>query len=297
MPPTDQLSDFIAVVDYGSFTSAAERIGVSPSSLSRSIARLEDQIGFKLLHRTTRSLSLTREGSAYLKAARDVVGQLARVENALVSRAASTGSVRGSVRISAGTAYAQRILAPNLPIFLEAHPDIDLDLNVTDRRIDPIADQVDVTIRVGPLAQTDLIGIELGKVRRVIAASPYYLARKGTPTHPRDLQGHTCLQLSGFRRLAKWPMIENGKPVALPVTGSVTADSAELLLALAIAGAGIIRFGDFLGAEAIQDGRLVPLLEESHDADPQPITALIPRERRGLPAVDAFLSFLKAIKM
>jgi DNA-binding transcriptional LysR family regulator len=177
---------------------------------------------------------------------------------------------------------------------MERFPEITVDLSVSDYRIDPIADQVDVTIRVGPLGDSGLIAVRLGEVRRVIAGSPRYLERRGVPAQAADLAAHNCLQLSGFARLAQWPMLEQGKRVMIPVSGSIRSDSADFLLDLALAGAGLVRFGDFLGEAALKDGRLVPVLSHCHDPDPQPITALILPGRQNIRAVRAFVDFLKA---
>ena len=289
----ESLAIFVKVADLGSFSAAASALGSTASSVSRTVSRLEDQLGFRLLHRTTRSLSLTLEGTAYLETARDVLDQLRTTAEGLASQSQTGGRVRGSLRVNTGTAYARHVLVPLLRDFGAHQPNVKVDLSVSDQRIDPIAEQIDVTIRIGPLTESDLIGIRLGTVRRVIAASPRYLAAHGTPAHPSELVNHNCLLMSGFRRLSKWPMQVDGRSIRMAVAGSLTADSAEVLLDLAIAGAGIVRFGDFLGAQALQDGRLVSLLNSFHDPDPQPITALVPRERRNLPAVAAFLAFIK----
>ena len=129
--------------------------------------------------------------------------------------------------------------------------------------------------------------------RAVHAASPYYLAKHGTPQQPRDLLAHNCLLLSGFARLAQWPMFEFSKRILLPVKGNVTCDSADVLLDMALAGIGIARFGDFLAERAIADGRLVPLLTHCHDPDPTPISALVLPGRQNIPRVRALLDFLK----
>ena len=164
---------------------------------------------------------------------------------------------------------------------------------ITDRRVDLIADQIDIAIRVGPLDDTSLVACRLGEVRRIIVASPSYLKRCGTPRKARDLSSHNCLALTGFTRLAEWPMYEEGNRILLPVKGSIRCDNAELLLDLAIAGVGIVRLGDFLGEDALATGKLVSLLDDCHDTDATPITALMPPGRQRLPRVRAFIDFLQ----
>ncbi len=282
---------FVRTVDLGSFAAVGIEIGLTPSGVSRIVTRLEDRLGVKLIHRTTRRLALTPEGETFLAHAR---GILSAVEVAQAAIASTHGRARGHVRLNSGTAFAKHRLARLLPDFIAQYPDITIDLSVSDQRIDPISERVDVTIRVGPLADSELIAVRLGEVRRVIAASPRYLALHGTPRKPADLLQHNCLLLSGFSRLSQWPLFENGKRVLIAAKGNVTSDSAELLLDLALAGIGILRLGDFLGEAALAQGQLIPLLADCHDDDPQPITALLLPDRQSIPRVRALVDFLKA---
>ena len=288
-----EIAAFVRVHEAGSFAAAtAQDGGHTASGLSRMVSRLEDALGVRLMHRTTRRLALTPEGERFLRHARSV---LATLEEAQADLSASSGSLAGTVRVNCGSAFAHHRLAPSLPSFLAAHPKVRVEIAVSDRRIDLLDERADVAIRVGALDDSDLTAVQLGAVRRVVAASPAYLARRGIPIGPRDLLEHDCLLLSGFPRQAGWPMIEDGRAVPVAVSGPVVADTAETLLRLAEAGAGIVRLGDFLGAEALAAGRLVPILEGAHNDDPSPITALAPPGRIALPRVRAFVTFLKAI--
>lgn len=290
MAPTSDIAVFVRTIDLGSFAAVAEERGLTSSGVSRIVSRLEARLGAKLIHRTTRRLVLTQEGETFLSHAR---GILSAMEAAEADVASVNGRPRGLVRVNSGTAFARHKLLSLLPEFTTAYPDITIDLSVNDRRIDPVAEQTDVTIRIGPLADSDLIRVGLGEVRRIIAASPRYLARHGRPERPSDLLAHNCLQLTGLTRLKDWPLFEDGKRILLPVTGSLRSDSAEALLDMALAGLGIIRVGDFLGAAALADGRLEPLLCDCHDDDPQPISALILPGRQSMPRVRCFIDFLK----
>ena len=281
---------FVKTVDLGSFAAVGTEIGLTPSGVSRIVTRLEDRVGVKLIHRTTRRLALTPEGETFLAHAR---GILSAVEVAHAAVASTHGRARGHIRVNSGTAFARHRLARLLPDFIAQYPDITIDLSVSDQRIDPISERVDVTIRVGALADSELIAVRLGEVRRVIAASPRYLAVHGTPRKPADLLRHNCLLFS-FSRLSQWPLFENGKRVLVAAKGNVTSDSAELLLDLALAGVGILRLGDFLGEAALAQGQLIPLLADCHDDDPQPITALLLPDRQSIPRVRALVDFLKA---
>lgn len=282
---------FVRVVELGSFSAAAEASGYTPSGISRMVARIEDRLGTRLLHRTTRRLSLTPEGELFLKQARHFLALEEAVEAELSS---GPGEPRGHLRVNCGTAFARHKLTPLLPRFLETYPRITVDLSVCDHRIDPVKEQVDVTIRVGDLRDSDLIAVRLGTVRRVIVASPTYLAANGTPSTPGDLSQHACLLLSGFSQQAVWPMLEDGVLKDVRVAGPVASDSADVLLHMAMEGIGIVRLGDFLGAEAMARGDLVEILQGQHDDDPKPLTALILPNRQNIRRVRALVDFLKA---
>jgi DNA-binding transcriptional LysR family regulator len=288
--PALELSIFLRVIDLGSFAAVAEETSLTPSGISKIVTRLEDRLGVRLLQRSTRRLVLTQEGETYALRCRDI---LAALEAAEAEVTAGRGHPKGLIRINTGSAFGKHRLARVLPKFHALYPDISIEISITDRRIDVIADQVDIAIRVGPLENTSLLASRLGEVRRIIVASPAYLKRCGTPRKARDLLSHNCLALTGFTRLAEWPMYEDSNRILLPVKGSIRCDNAELLLDLAIAGVGIIRLGDFLGEEALAQGKLVSLLDDCHDADPTPITALVPPNRQRLPRIRAFLDFLR----
>ncbi len=289
MSGSDAYAIFVRTVELGSFAAVAVETALTPSAVSKLIQRMEDRLGVKLLHRTTRRLVLTQEGETYLAHCRLI---LAAIETAEADVTASRGRPRGQIRVNTGTAFAKHRLIPLLPEFSRRYPEITLELSITDRRIDPIADQIDVTVRVGPLSDSPLRARRIGTVGRIITASPAYLQRHGRPMRPSDLLQHNCLVLTGFARLAAWPMIEAGALKLIPVKGSLTCDSADALLDLAVAGYGIVRLGDFLGEDAIASGALVSLLDSCHEADAQPITALILPGRQALPRVRAFVDFL-----
>ncbi len=175
------------------------------------------------------------------------------------------------------------------------YSDVTLAISVNDSRIDPVKDQVDVTIRVGELDDSDLVAVRLGTVKRIIAASPAYLKNRGTPTTIADLADHSCLLLSGFSEQAVWPMIQNDEVINVKVDGTVVSDSADILLNMAIEGVGIIRLGDFLGEEALANGQLQELFAQKHDPEPKPLSALISPNRQHIPRVRAFIDYLKTV--
>ena len=292
MQPTDDIATFVRTIDLGTFAAVGAEANLSASAVARIVSRLESRLGTKLLARTTRRLTLTQEGAIYLGHARVI---MAAVELAAAEVSASRKRPRGLVRLNTGTAFARYRLASWLTSFQNQYPEIMVELTVSDQRGDPILSQTDITVRVGPLADSNLVSIPLGKVSRVIAASPNYLAKNGTPKRPRDLLAHNCLRLSGFERLAQWPMFEDGKRTLLQVKGNLTCNSADILLEMALEGVGIARFGDFLAERAIANGRLIPLLEGCHDTDPTSLSALVLPGRQHIPRVRALIDFLKRI--
>jgi len=286
-----EIAAFVRVIELGSFAAVASETGYTSSGVSRMISRLEENLGTKLLFRSTRNLSLTPEGETFLPRARSV---LEVIEVARDELSEGMETPRGHIRLNCGTAYANHKLTPVLGEFSALYSHISLDVSVTDRRVDPVQGQADVTIRVGDLVDSSFVAISLGVVSRVIAASPAYLAKHGEPQTARDLLAHNCLLLSGFPHQAAWPFRENGDLIQVPVKGRLTSDSAETLLNAALSGVGIIRLGDFLGADALSSGRLVPILTKIHEPAEQPITALVQSGRQSVLRIRALLDFLKS---
>jgi DNA-binding transcriptional LysR family regulator len=284
-----EIGVLVAVAEAGSFAAAADNLGLTPSGVSKAVTRLEERLGVRLIERTTRRLLFTTEGDLMVARGRDI---LAAIEAAEAEVTAARGKPNGLVRVNTGTAFAKHRLAPILPAFHEAYPDIRLELAINDRRIDVLGEQVDIAVRTGFSEDSGLITRKIGEMRRVICATPAYLARHGAPLVPHDLLKHNCLLLTGFSRLAEWPMRIDGKIVKLAVSGSITCDNAELLLDMALSGLGIARFGDFMTEQELASGRLVPLLTEHHVVEPQPISALMPPGRQHLPRVRALVDFL-----
>ena len=288
---TPEIAIFTRVAEVGSFKAVADETGYTSSGISRMVSRLEDSLHVKLLHRSTRKLALTPEGDRFLAFARKI---LATVEAAEAEVSKAHGQPKGHLRLNCGTAFANHKLSRLMPSWADMYPEISTDICVSDHRIDPLSSNVDITIRVGPSVDSDLVAIRLGEVERVVAASPAYLSKNGTPRHAKDLHNHNCLLLNGFPRLARWPFLEEGRRIDIAASGSIMSDSAEFLLYAAIAGVGIVRLGDFLGADALASKKLIPILVDTHFSDPQPITALVAPGRQSIPRIRAFIDFLRA---
>ncbi|BBF70278.1 LysR family transcriptional regulator [Sphingomonas bisphenolicum] len=284
------VENFLMVAGEGSFAAAAKMLRLTPSAVSRSIARLEQRLGVALVRRTTRSLALTREGQVYHDKMIAILGDMMDVENSLSSEGQGP---RGLLRINASPSFGIECLIPILPRFTERYPAVTVDLTLTDAIVDLVEERADVAIRIGPLRDTRLRAKKLGHSRMVLVASPDYLARRGTPRTPDDLAGHDCLRFSFRRSVDSWPFRVRGRQVQRPVQGRFFGNSGEVVRRMAIAGGGIARHGRFHVASDLREGRLVEVLAEFDAGDGEDIHALYAAEDRSAARVRAFLDFLE----
>jgi DNA-binding transcriptional LysR family regulator len=214
---TGDLETFALEVETGSFSAAGRRLGLAPSSIGRLIDRIEARLGVRLLLRTTRSLALTAEGAAYLSAARRILSDLRETEQAISYQS----SPRGRLRVSTSILYGRMFLVPLLGEFVRRYPDIFLDINLTDEIVDIAGGQADVGVRSGPLIDGPLTVRKLGETRKVVVASPDYLARRGTPEIPEDLHDHDCLGFNFKRAAPIWPFRKDGREYSLAIRGKL----------------------------------------------------------------------------
>ncbi len=253
-----------------SFSGAGRHLGLSPSAVARAVDRIEARLGVRLLLRSTRALTLTAEGQAYLQAARRILADLDDAERQI----ADQGAPRGRLRVSAAQAHGRLSIVPLLGDFAARYPHILIDIALTDRLVDVAAGQADVAIRFGPLPDSSLTARKIGETGRLVVASPDYLARAGTPQVPEDLHGHNCLNFNFRRAEPVWPFRRDGRDFALSVRGNIEANNGETLGQLAAAGVGIARVGTFSIARELDEGRLVPLLEAFNPGDVESIHAV-----------------------
>lgn len=279
---------FVRVVEAGSFSEAARLLLMTPSTVSKLVARLEARLGVRLVERSTRRLVLTREGEFYHERAQALLAQLDDTEQQVAQGGAEP---EGVVRVTASVSFGTAALEPILPDFWAAYPKIVIDLSLSDEVVDLYLERTDVAIRVGRLPDSTLMARRIGETRRRIVASPAYLARFGTPATPADLAGHNCLGFNFRRANPVWPMREGGRIVERMLTGSLLANNAETLRRMAVAGLGIARVADYHLREPLARGDLVELLADSALAESDEIHALY-RGAQLLPArVRAFLDF------
>ena len=282
------LSLFVAVVEGGSFSAAGRVLDLSPSAVSRAIDRIETRLGVRLLLRSTRALSLTAEGQAYLQSARRILADLDDAEQQI----ADQGAPRGRLRVSAALSHGRLCVVPLLGEFAALYPHIVVDIALTDILVDVAAGQADVAIRFGPLADSTLTIRKLGETRRVIVASPAYLARHGTPRRPEELHSHNCLNFNFRRAEPIWPFRADGRDFVLCVKGNIEANNGETLGQLAANGVGIARVGAFSVAGEIAAGRLVPILEAYNPGDVELIHAVFVGGANTPARVRVFVDFL-----
>ena len=288
MIDVEALIAFSTVMDAGSFSAAAARLGQTPSGVSRTIARLEKHLGLTLLHRTTRRLQLTDEGSWFLERARALLADMANTE---AEAAARRSQPSGLVRVNAATPTLDHLLAPLVPAFLDAYPLVQLELTSGETVVDLIEERADLAIRIGNLPDSTLNARLLGRSRVRVLAAPDYLARHGTPAGVADLARHRLLGFSQPGSLNTWPLMHDGAE-GYTITPSVTASSGETVRHLALAGAGIVSLSDFMTRADQTAGTLVPLLPEAALPWDQPVWAVFYKQGGLAPRVAALVDFL-----
>lgn len=289
MDKFEAMEVFTKVVDSGSFARAAERLGISTSVASRQVAELESHLQTRLLHRTTRRLSLTESGQAFYERAQQVLADLAEAEQA----AAQTVAVpRGTIKLNAALAFGILHLAPVLDEYLAKYPEVKIDVTLNDRVVDLVEEGYDLALRIGELRQPNLIARRIGTTRSVVCASPAYLKRHGVPRHPRELEAHNCLRYTYASALTDWNFKdETGAELEVQASGNFQANNGNLLREAALRGVGLIYQPTFLVAEDLRAGRLVTVLQE-YEGPEIPIH-LVYASRKHLSAkVRSFVDFL-----
>ncbi|MFV3075637.1 LysR family transcriptional regulator [Niveispirillum fermenti] len=279
----------VEAVTAGSLAAAARRLGIAPMVASRRLAALEAELGVRLVHRTTRSLSPTTAGEAFLPHARALLEGEAGARAAL--RPQGQGAT-GLLRLTTSSAFARKVVAPMLPAFLAANPALKLDLLISDHRIDIAADGVDLAIRIGHPLENSLVARRLADSPRQLYAAPAYLAARGNPRRLADLAGHDCLVLSDN---PYWDFLVGGRPLRHHVAGRVATNAMETLYATCVSGIGIACMADWNAAGAVAAGALVPLALEDADVEPYGIWAVTPTARFVPPKVRLFIMALQAV--
>lgn len=283
-----ELRAIVQIALRGSFSAAAEDLDLTPSAVSKIVARMESRLGVRLIHRTTRRIALTPEGEIYASRAREILNAIAEAE----SEVSRTGSApKGRLRINSVIGFGLHVLSPVLPEFMARYPDVTVELSVTDRVIDLLAEKADVAIRTGNIVDQSLVARKIGCFERRLYASPSYLEKRGVPRNPEQLANHDCIVLNTINA-SQWPFQYDQRIHRIEVTGRVIVDDSEAALCIAMAGGGIARFADVLVAEAVRDGRLVSVLTDFHAVEWTSVYAVYPFGRQRMPKVKALMEFL-----
>lgn len=281
------MQTFVRVAEAGSFTAVADQMNVARSVVTRQIAALEAHLGVKLIARSTRRLSLTSAGAAYIEQCRDI---LDRIDEAEGNLAGERQTLRGTIRASVPMTFGLMHLTPLILEFSQANPDIRIDLDFNDRRVNLIEEGMDFALRITDRLPETTVARRLTACRSVVVASPAYLKKHGEPKHPDELARHACLAYSLTSR-SSWPFLIDGAPHWVEIGGPITANNGNVLQEAAIQGMGILNEPTFIAADAIRQGKLVSILK----AFPTPVLAMFavfPGTRFVPQRVRAFVDFL-----
>lgn len=259
MPDLEDIRAFVAVLDAGGLSRAADRLGVSKSVISRRIGRLEEGLGTRLIHRTTRGLSPTEAGAEFKVRGERI---LADLDEAVDVVARQQGEIAGRLRVALPLSFGVRHVAPLLADLARAHPRLEIEAAYSDRYVDLVAERFDCALRVGRLADSSLIARRIAPIHSVLVASPAYLARAGTPATPEDLAGHDGLIYTGGSDRDVWHLKVGRRTVTVRPRARFFADSGDALMTAAIAGLGIAPIPRFLVSEAVEAGQIVPVLHD-----------------------------------
>ncbi|MBB3064354.1 LysR family transcriptional regulator [Limibacillus halophilus] len=287
MDTIDGMRTFVTVVKEGSFTAAAGRRRMSTALVSKYVGQLEDHLGVRLLNRTTRSLTLTEIGAAYFERCQQILDDLDELESSVQDRHASP---RGTLIISAPVTFGELYLTDVVARFLAAHPDVRIDLNLTDRFVNLVDEGVDVAIRIAELEDSPLIARRLAPARIVVCASPVYLKRRGALRYLNDLEKHDCIVDRNFRSGSLWQFKEDGKQKSIQVDGRFTVNNAASVRRMLLADMGVGLIPTFAVGPDIRQGRLKILLD-AYEGSNLGVYAVYAHNRHLAGKVRAFVDF------
>jgi len=279
---------FIAITEQNSLGKAAYKLNISPSSASKQISSLEDYLGVRLLNRTTRRISLTDIGEAYLDKAIRIVDAF---EDSEILVNASQNNPRGLLRIASPQGFGTRHISPHLPYFMNQFPELRVELITYEGNIDIIKESIDVAIKFTELEDSTLIGKKIAPGRRTIVASPSYIKDRGKPKNPEDLLNHRLVTYRGRSVYNDWHFLIEKQPFTMRVNGNLSMTNGEHILRAAINGGGIAMLSGYITGRQIRDGRLVSLLDE-YVVEQDPIYAVYPSKKNLSPKIKTFIDYL-----
>lgn len=278
------VSEFVAVAEAESFTKASQRLGISTAQVSRQISALETRLASKLFHRTTRKVSVTEVGRIYYQHCRQVLDGLEEAERAITNLQTTP---RGLLKITAPVTYGEKTIAPLINDFVALYPELEVKLNLSNQKVDLIDEGYDLAIRLGHLEDSSMMAKKLSSRTQYVCASPSYISTFGIPHSLSELDQHNCL----IGTMDYWRFQENGKTRNVRVRGTLSCNSGHALVDAAIKGIGIVQLPDYYVDPFIEDGQLVPLLEQNRQPE-EGIWALYPQNRHLSPKVRMLLEHL-----
>jgi DNA-binding transcriptional LysR family regulator len=281
---------FVRVVETGSFSKAAAELGITQPTATKAIAATETRLGVRLLHRSTRGVTPTEVGSAFYAKCKEITLALEEAENLATLRQGSTG---GQLRISTSVAFGRRVLVPRVLRYMQANPEVQIDIAFDDRYVDLVEQGVDVAIRMGQMADSTLGARYLGSNPWVMVASPRYLAERGAPRAPTDLATHPCIVYSSVQGDDRWRLsTPAGKLISVPVKGPLRSNNLSAVLAATCAGMGLAILPWYVAREAIADGKVKPVLVD-HGLPAQDMQAVFPSPKLVPRKVTSFIDYLQ----
>lgn len=282
---------FKSVVEFGGFTAAAHHLGVSQPYVSKLITNLEQRLGVSLIHRSTRSQSVTEDGYGYLNLVERIFTILDTIDSWAYERQINPVPA-GELRVSAPIAFGIDQIAKLIPDYISKYPQVTINLSLTDEHESLLDGSVDVAIRMGKLSNSSLISKKLCPLKRMLVASQGYLSSHTPVRHPDDLKDHNCLMWSGAReRLNRWPFLIDRERRVIQACGNVKSSNGLALMNMCYQGLGIMRMAEHVALPAVESGQVEPLLEEYHIKDDDGIYAVFHQGNKDLPRVRAFLDF------
>jgi LysR family transcriptional regulator for bpeEF and oprC len=284
---------FVKVAETRSFTLAAQRLGLTSSAISKSIARLEQELGVKLLTRSTRLVSLTGEGASFFDRCKQI---LTEIEDAETAVTATTATPKGRLRLQMPVGFGRRVIVPKMWEFTQRFPELSVDIELSDRLVDLTYEAVDAVVHIGTVTDDRVVSHRLCNLSFAAYASPEYLAKNGTPQSPDELDQHQCLAyllpLTGDHR--EWRFTKNGQDHSRVVSGALNINNAESLIEAAVAGAGIVMVSDFIAGNAMRSGKIQRILSDYVVAGPEVSVLHLPRSTLAA-KVRVLVDYLKSI--
>ena len=283
------MQTFVAILDHGSLTAAADALGKALPTVVRSLALLEENLGVRLLRRTTRRMSLTEEGRIYAERCRQILADIDEAEQALSNQQTTP---RGELRVTAPVLFGQLHVAPAVVGFLREYAEVQVELLLLDRVVNMVEEGIDVGIRIAPLEDSSMIATRVGEVRRVVCASPSLLERIGTPKHPRELAEFPCVHFQGLSTAPVWNFADGRKSISVPIDGPFSCNQAATAVEACAEGLGVGRFLSYQVESLVADKKLAIVLQ---DFEPPaiPIHVVFAHARLMTPRVRVFVDWIK----